>query len=311
MLGHPNGTRHKPANREIGILLWFDLWARRAARCALFAVCAGWIGCGNAPLLEQPGPLFTVPLELNGEPIGSAIIDTGGGFEVLLREPFGLTVVGETEVLAFGGLALVEVTEGFDYSAGGIGSQAAFAIVGLPACDCNGVGFRFFRKTGVVLELDFTIPAAVFHISAPFNGVTVSFEPPPPNLPAFDGAFFEIDVASGGSSQRVLGILDTGAVRTAMRRGLVGAATPLAPDRQSVTITHDQLGTIVANVVLFDTVGLPDVILGTDAMQAWGPHWTFSFVPGGGTVTVRSSGEVGESGVPPSIPSPSRAVAGG
>ena len=31
---------------------------------------------------------------------------------------------------------------------------------------------------------------------------------------------------------------------------------------------------------------LPDLIIGTDVMRAWGDRWYFSFAPEGGTVTV-------------------------
>ncbi len=292
--GCPRGL--KPAARLVG-----RLW--------VWLVLAG--GCGD-PLAGQPAGLFSVPLEVNGEAVGEAVIDTGGGYEVMLREPFGLAIVGTAEVLAFGGKELVQVTEQFPYSAGGTGATADFAIVGLSICDCNGLGYHFFRKTGIVLGVDFSVPVATFHATVPQGAsgpgdeeecedhlcthrVTLPFEPPPPFLANLDSAFIEVEVAAGGETATVLGLLDTGAAVTMMRRGLLGGQrsslpypAPLNPNRLEVTIEHPRLGTVAALVGLFDTQGLPDVILGTDVMRAWGERWYFSFAPNAGAVTVVS-----------------------
>ena len=278
------------------------------------AIAAGSVGgCGNV-VQEAPAPLFGVPLTINGEPVGPAIIDTGGAYEILLRERFGLSSIGRAEVLAFGGVEVLDVAEGFHYCAGGWEASVDAAIVGLSACDCNGLGFFFFRKTGAVLAIDFENLQSVFLDDLPEFGGTVSgglddslivipFAAPPPSLPEFDSAFIEVEVAfasevgdaSPNSSESItlLGLLDTGATATVMRRGLLDAPTidiPFDRDRMSVTIHHEQLGTLAAEVGLFDTEGLPDLILGTDAMRAWADQWYFKFDEVGGTVVaVRGS----------------------
>ena len=93
-----------------------------------------------------------------------------------------------------------------------------------------------------------------------------------------------------------------------MQRGLLDALesslsyqSPLNPDRFEVMIEHASLGTVRALVGLFDTQGLPDIILGTDVMRAWGERWYFSFAPDAGTVTVelRFVGEVADADLAP------------
>ena len=71
--------------------------------------------------------------------------------ELLADALMRLKVVDSTEVLAFGGTESVDVTESFDYTAGGWQTHAEAAIVGVSVCECNGLGFHFFRKTGAVL----------------------------------------------------------------------------------------------------------------------------------------------------------------
>jgi hypothetical protein len=188
--------------------------------------------------------------------------------------------------LAFGGNESVRVTEGFRYNVGEWETVADAAIVGLSVCDCNGLGFFFFRKTGAVLGLDFSDLTTEFLAAAPGGGVSIPFEPPPSFLPGFDAAFVNVEVASGGDSRMVLGLLDTGTNATAMRRGLVGTPSLLTPNRLDVAVTQDKLGTVAAQVGLFDTEGLPDIILGTDVMRVWADRWYFAFTPEGGTVTV-------------------------
>lgn len=260
------GTRHA---HIIGVLC---LWTALAA------------GCGDIPA-TRPAPLFNVPLSIEGEPVGSAIIDTGGGYELLLRDSFGLQVVDTVEVLAFGGKEAVGVTEGFQYTAGGWDSTTDAALVGLSVCDCNGLGFHFFRKTGAVLGLDFANPRAMFLPVAPAGGVTIPFQPPPSSLTGFDSAFVQIEIASQGDSRTVLGLLDTGTNASVMRRGLVGTPSSLTPDRLDVTVTVESLGTVAVQVGLFETAGLPDVILGTDVMRTWSDRWYFFFAKERGTVT--------------------------
>ena len=262
-----------------------------ALLAGLFTCLASASGCGSleSTFSDQP-TLFSVPLEIVGHPVEKALVDTGGGFEVMLRDDYGLTLIGRSEVLAFGGIAFVGITEAFPYSAGGYPAKADLAIVGASICDCNGLGYHFFRKTGVVLGLDFTVPAATFVATVPKGGVTIPFAPPPRYLDSFESSFVEVEIRAGGSTERVVGLLDTGAPGTVMRRGLIGSASPLIPDRVAVTVTHEHLGSVAVNARLFDTPGLPELILGLDVMRAWGDRWYFSFVPGAGTITVISDG---------------------
>jgi hypothetical protein len=242
-------------------------------------------GCGNV-VSPEPPPLFSVPLAIEGESIGVGVIDTGGGFELMLREPFGVEVVGATEVLAFGGTESVDVTAGFDYTAGGWQTHAEAAIVGVSVCECNGLGYHFFRKTGAVLALDFENLRASFHGVAPADGVKIRFASPPPQLPDFFSSFVEVEVAADGETWTVPGLLDSGTTLTVMRRGLVGDSSGPTADRLNVTVREAHLGTVAVQVGLFDTPGLPDIILGTDVMGVWSDRWYFSFTPDGGTVTV-------------------------
>lgn len=257
-------------------------------RAQIIGIVSAWpafaAGCGDVPVTRL-APLFNVPLSIEGEPVGSAIIDTGGGYELLLRDSFGLQVVDTVEVLAFGGKEAVGVTEGFQYTAGGWDSTTDAALVGLSVCDCNGLGFHFFRKTGAVLGLDFANPRAMFLPVAPTGGVTIPFHPPPSFLTGFDSAFVQIEIASEGDSRTVLGLLDTGTNASVMRRGLVGTPSSLTPDRLDVTVTAESLGTVAVQVGLFETAGLPDVILGTDVMRSWSDRWYFFFAKERGTVT--------------------------
>jgi len=258
------------------------------ASTALWLTAASCGGCGSV-LSQSSTPLFTAPLLVGGASVGTAVIDTGGDYEVILRERFGLSLVDTVEVLVFGGREMVAVTEPFRYSVGGIEAAADFALVGLSICDCNGVGFHFFRKTGTVLGLDFPAGRADFLTTLPDGGVTLAFDPPPPELPGFDSAFIEVDVTSGGYdiARRVLALLDTGTNATVMRRGLFAAAPSAMSDRLDIRIGRAELGTVAAQVGLFDTPGLPDLIIGTDIMRAWSDRWFFSFAQRGGTVTVQ------------------------
>lgn len=262
------------------------------AGCALWCLVAGH-ACGPVPANAPPG-LFTVPLKVEGQSVGPAILDTGGGFEVMLREPYGLEVVEEIEVLAFAGTRNVELTEPFDYVAGGIGAQADGAIIGGPICDCNGLGFQFFRKTGLTLALDFAGLQAAFVAEPTSIEPVLEFVPPPDGLFDFEAPFVEVSIATGDDSIQVLGLLDTGAQQTVMKRGLIGSGDALSADRQRVLVTQDQLGTISASVALFDGDELPDIILGLDFMRVWGRQWYFTFAPEGGTIAVVAAREAEE-----------------
>jgi len=242
-------------------------------------------GCGVSNI-ESPGPLFEVPLLVEGVDVGGAIIDTGGGFEVLLAESAGLEIVDTIDVLLFGGLATVEVTQEFSYRAGGIDATATAAIVNPSICSCNGLGFLFLRKTGLVLSLDFDARSVVFLTEPAEADVFLPFRQGPASLSDFDTSFIDVDVAVVGEGRTVRALVDSGAPVTFMRRGLVGV--PPIVQRQQVRITHQDLGAIDVEVGLFDTSGLPDLILGTDAMNAWGSRWQFEYSASGGRVMVLS-----------------------
>jgi hypothetical protein len=249
-------------------------------------LCLGLTGgCGDI-FAPDPAPLFKAPLAIDGSAVDPAVIDTGGGYELMLRESYDLRIVDQTEVLAFGGWEVVGVTEGFPYSVGGWQTTAEAALVGVSVCDCNGLGFHFFRQTGAVLGLDYEGLHAEFLTTPPAGGVMIAFSDPPPDLPGFNSAFVEVEVASGGESLTLLGLFDTGTNASVMRRSLVGEPTILQPNHLFVTVTEPHLGTVAAQVGLFDTDGLPDIIIGTDMMRAWSDRWYFSFAPNGGSVTV-------------------------
>jgi len=151
------------------------------------------------------------------------------------------------------------------------------------------VGFHFFRKTGLVLGLDFSVPTVTFIQEAPEEGVTVGFHAPPDHLSHFDSAFIEVEVSAGGTARTLVALLDTGANATVMRRELADPTlTAVVGGFGAITATvaHERLGVVAVDVGLFDNTHLPDMILGTDAMAAWGDRWFFSFAQVGGTVTV-------------------------
>jgi len=249
-----------------------------------FGLMSVSVGCGDA-VVGRAVPLFGTEITINDRPVGSAVIDTGGGYELILREPFGLELVGTAEVLAFGGLESVSVTEGFDYVAGGLAAKAEGALVGVSVCDCNGLGFFFFRKTGAVLELDFARSTARFLPALPTADVRLPFAAPPPQLPGFDTAFLNVTVEADDGARTVRALLDSGTTRSVLRRGIVtGVAPPGQPNRLDVRIAEPRLGTVAVRVELFDTPGLPDLIVGTDVLPAWADRWYFAYFDQGGEI---------------------------
>lgn len=248
-------------------------------------------GCGDSVPFPQ-AVLFTVPLAVEGEAVSPAIVDTGGGYEVLLRSGLNLRIIGQADVLAFGGREVVEVTEGFSYSVDGIRTSAPFAIVGLSACDCNGLGFHFFQKTGAILELDFGANRARILSAVPIVGVSLPFQPPPESLPDFNTSFIDVmfvegrTPAIGGTGRRARALLDTGATLTVVQRDLLADDSLRTGEHVLLSIEQENLGTRTIRAVVFHTPGLPDIILGLDAMRAWSDRWYFAFSPHGGTVTV-------------------------
>ncbi len=257
---------------------------RAAAACAIGSLTAPG-GCGALATLQY-APLFVTPLTIDGADVGDAIVDTGGAYEVILRDDFGLELVDTVEVLGFGGPEHVAVTEPFPYAAGGVSATAEFALIGLSACDCNGVGFRFFRKTQTVLGLDFSTMTARHSKNAPPGGANIEFAAPPPELPDFDSAFMHVEVTAGGETKHLLALLDTGTNGTVIRRGLFNVPGIMPTDWINIQVAREELGTVSLPATLFDTSGLPDIILGTDVMGVWSDRWYFSFAPTGGSVTI-------------------------
>lgn len=272
-------------------------WTTLAILFGLFGLIPP--GCGS----YDPTPLsslFLVPLEINGASAVPAIVDTGGDFEVLLREDFGLAVVGEGRVLAYGGEQSVSVTEGFRYLVNGVEREAPFALIGPDLCDCNGVGFRFFRETGLVLALDFSTGSVRFDPQLPDVGAELRFVEPPPYLSGFPTSFIFIEVAAGfdppepGAGQTITAILDTGASVSVGRREMLESlpgSNITSDGRVEITIGRVDLGVVGASIVPFDTQGLPDLILGVDVMEAWGDRWFFQFRDNGGVVMVQRDDE--------------------
>lgn len=260
---------------------------RLCAVCVLFPLTAG---C-DAIAPSAQGPLFAVPLEVAGESVGSALIDTGGGYEIMLRTAGNLRIVDSSEVVIFAGLQRVEITEGFDFVAGGVSSFAESAIVSGAICDCNGIGFQFFRRTGTVLAIDFDITSASFVALDPADGIKLSFAAPPPQLPTFDSSFIEIELSDGGAARAVTALIDTGANVTVVRRSLLSPSLSILASQRRVTLAHPQLGSISVDAGLFDNPLLPDVVIGTEAMRLWGDRWYFRYAPRGGTITVQINSE--------------------
>ncbi len=261
----------------------------RPSRSRFATVAAALVavtGCGDIGLFA-PAPLFTVPLAVEGRDVGDAVIDTGGAYEVLLRDDFGLAIVDEVEVLVFGGTESVGLTEAFAYTVGGVRSTADGAIVGISTCDCNGLGVEFFRKSDIVLGIGFSEWGAAFLSSVPGGGgATFGFAAPPARFADFDSVFLDVDVEVQGVSRRMTGLLDTGAAMTVMRAELAGELGLIWQNSVPAQVTNEHLGTANIRVGLFETADLPDMILGTDIMQAWGDRWYFQFSQVGGTVTV-------------------------
>lgn len=266
--------------------------APSAQRLATIYLAASVAGCGqDSLLLPAPAVLFTTPITVNGQPAGDAIVDTGGGYDLMLRERHGLEVVDTLDILIFDGISSAGVTEPFTYAAGGFEAPATVALVGVDLCDCNGIGYFFMRRTGAVLNLDFERASASFDTVLPRDGVSIPFATPPAQMEAFDTSFIQVELAdAGGDSVVVTALVDTGAGATVMRRGLLGTTSgmPGAPrgDRADILIIRHELGTVSANVGLFDTPGLPDLLIGVDVMRAWSNNWSFQYDGEGGTIHV-------------------------
>lgn len=289
----------------------------RPAAHVLLVVLFAISGCGDLFSLS-PAIRFTMPLSINGKEVGDVIIDTGGDYELMLGHDHGLPVIDETEVLIFGGRETVQVVGEFDYAVGGVRASANSAIVGVPICNCNGLGFPFFRKTGMTLGLDFETSTADFHAIPPEEGVVIPFDSPPAYLPTFDSAFISVLVYAEGplcepregiivevaddaggelntpegrkesadcSARRLSAILDTGASETLIRRGLITETPTDWLGRVPVKLHHPQLGTVHVSARQYDNPELPDLIVGTNVMRAWSPRWHFTYDPQGGWIT--------------------------
>ncbi|MCC7291109.1 MAG: hypothetical protein IT449_03490 [Phycisphaerales bacterium] len=246
-------------------------------------------GCGNV-LPPAPAHLFYLPLEIEGRPTDPAFIDTGGEFEVLLKDAHGLAIRDEIDILAFTGTERVPLTEPFSYRVGDIELQTQGAIVGLSACVCNGVGLAFLKKSNRVLHFDFPAKTASLVDSVPVEAAVVPLSRPTGRLATFQGIFAEVEVTGPDGVSVLHGLLDSGATRTVLRSGLVGAGDAVNADQMEITIGSDYLGTARLTAALFDTEGLPDLIIGTDLMGAWADHWYMNFDDASGVMWVSWSG---------------------
>ncbi|MBI1826338.1 MAG: hypothetical protein HY287_02735 [Planctomycetes bacterium] len=244
-------------------------------------------GCVKV-LPPEPAVLFSVPLSIDGKPVDAAIVDTGGEYDVILRQAYGLQIVGKAHVLAFDGPESVDVTRGFNFTAGGIDSTADLALVGLSVCDCNGVGFQFFRKERTVLAIDFGALNAGFQPNVPTDGLHVDFAKAPEGLADFDSSFVDVFIQAnaGDTPVHLTALFDTGTNITILRRGILIDPFQLSANLQGILIHHPMLGTVSVTATLFDTPGLPDMVIGTDVMSAWGQRWYFSYNEIGGTTVV-------------------------
>lgn len=233
-------------------------------------------GCG-VPLAAPPDRLFYLSLEVNGNKVAPAFIDTGGEFEVLLSDHHDLEVIGELNVLAFGGQERVLLTEGFPYRVGDIELQSDGAIVGLSVCKCNGLGLSFIQKADRIIHLNFDTGEAELVDELPAGALSLDFADPPARLATFRGAFMDMEVTANGTTRLVKAVLDTGATRTVMSRSLFGGGSALSPNMLPIRISHVRLGEIGLNAGIFENDALPDMILGTDVMEVWGPEWYLDF----------------------------------
>ncbi|MGB0716315.1 MAG: hypothetical protein ACPGXK_10575 [Phycisphaerae bacterium] len=232
--------------------------------------------------MDGPAPLFVVPLTIEGQDAGGAIVDTGGGFEVLLKDRFGLAVVDTAPVVAFAGPQNVDLTEPFQYVAGGLRTEADAGIVEPTICNCNGLGVRFLRKSGLTLVIDYATPSVYFVRRPPDADAYVPFQQGPTPLEDFDTAFVTVQIDAGGEPLTLRALLDTGASVTVLKRGIFPSLPGL--DRLSIGISHPVFGEATASAGLFDTEGIPDLIIGNDVMRRWGDLWFFVFEPQGGWV---------------------------
>ncbi len=250
--------------------------------CVIFSLQNG---CGVE--LRDPGEFrFLAPLIIEKEEVASAIIDTGGGYEILLRSTYDLPVVEEVDVVTFRGLERVEVVGPFNYATGSIGAVSHGAIVGISTCDCNGLGFEFFRKTGLVLALDFDTRLAAFLDAAPLAGVYIPFAAPPEVLAGFDAAFLRVVVNINGRQIPATALVDTGSTRTVVQREFTENFVIQRPDTIDLTINQSQLGGVRLTAEMFENDALPEIIIGLDVMSVWGGQWYFDFTGEAGSFTV-------------------------
>jgi len=220
---------------------------------------------------------FLAPLIIEKKEVASAIIDTGGGYEILLRNTYDLPVVDEVDVITFRGLERVRVVGPFNYATGPVGVVSNGAIVGISTCDCNGLGFEFFRKTGLVLSLDFDARQAAFLHAAPLGGVILPFADPPEALKGFEAAFLRIVVDINGQQMPTVALIDTGAQRTIMQRDFAENIVTHQADVIELTLIQSELGGVRLQAGLFENKALPDIIIGLDVMRVWGSQWYFDF----------------------------------
>jgi hypothetical protein len=256
-------------------------WRRLVALLVLLA------GCNQT--VSPRGQQFTLPLAIEGRTDGHALVDTGAEGELILAQAYGLDVIGSVPVILFSGATQAPVTEPFAYTLAGVTMSSPGAIIRESNCACDAVGTAFFRRSGLCVRLDYRRGTAVLVDEIPRGGIEVPLTPSVGGAGAFDSARVTIRINETSFADA---ILDTGANVTAMRRSLVPTN---AADGRYLLLSHHLLGSISVpqeRVLMYDTPGLPDLIIGTDVMPAWGNVWYFTFgVSGGRAAAFRDSAD--------------------
>ncbi|HEY3243326.1 MAG TPA: hypothetical protein VGM03_08245 [Phycisphaerae bacterium] len=255
--------------------------AHRSKPWILLLVLAG---CNQT--VAPRGPQFNLPLTIEGRSAGNALVDTGAEGELILADSYGLPVVGSVPIILFSGAMEAGLTAPFTYTVAGVQLRTSGAIVRDSNCACDALGTGFFRRAGTCVRLDYRDGSAALVDRIPDGGIEVPLAPSLNNSGPFTSAHIPVQINELTFADA---ILDTGANVTAVRALLM----PPGSADTYLRLSHYVLGALSvpqARVLTYETEGLPDVIIGTDLMRAWGSVWYFSFSESGGrAATFRTS----------------------